>query len=608
MDAAAFRKIIEWKGLLSACREAIDPKIESDEQAVAYVKSYIQSLLLARKYAAAGILRWGENLFTLHPECTKMVWRAISKHPKVLIMGGSSVGKSFTGIAWNALNWEADPEYTTVKLISTNGGHAKANTFSTLKMLHANSVVPSTGVIRAEAIQFQEGDDRGCISIVRIKEGDDNSGSLQGFHPLPRPKAHPVFGTHSRVVGVFDEAEEIPNGAWTGADNMTATITEEDENVKIMGFLNPKDQSSKVAQLMEPEGGWGEFDVETGVNGKDTWKSRKGYYVIRIDPAKTENVKQRKLVFTGFHTYEKHLEYQSDGGGNSLHYYTFGRGAYPPVGVICTVIPQEIINKSRGDFIFQGAVTRCASLDTALNGGDEAVVTIGRTGFAKAIRRRCVINGRRGIETVHFGKLRKVLQLDQQIVLQRGLTEKIAGQFRDTCKSLKIDPQWTMIDSTGNGAGVHGLLTSESYWSPTVGALCFSAKATDLKVIDEDNFVASEKYDGIDSECWFAFRRWAEFGYVSISLGMNSDELERQLVGRRQKLGAGELQKIEDKDIYKRRLGRSPDHADSAVILLHRIRTMEESSIPMNEATREEKPFRDNFESEKIEWLDDTYA
>lgn len=605
MNALEFRKVIEWEGRLAAARKAIRPDIDSEEQAIALIKSYIQSLLYARKYAAAGILRWGENLFTLHPECTKMVWRAISAHSKVLVMGGSSVGKSFTGIAWNSLNWEADPEYTTVKLISTNGGHAKANTFSTLKMLHKESVVPSTGVIRAEAIQFKEGDDRGCVNIVRIKEGDDNSGSLQGFHPLPRPTAHQIFGSHSRVVGVFDEAEEIPNGAWTGADNMTATISEGDENVKIMGFFNPKDNSSKVAQLAEPEGGWGEFDVETGVRGKDIWKSRAGYTVVRVDPAKTENVKQRKLVFTGFHTYEKHREYQSQDGGNSLHYYTFGRGAYPPSGVVCTVIPQEIINKMRGDFVFQGTVSKCASLDTALNGGDDAVVTVGRTGLAIALKRRVIVGGNKSIELIRFRKPRRVLQLDQQFILRKGLTEAIAGQFRDSCKSLKVAPEWTMIDSTGNGAGVYGLLTSESYWSPKVGQLLFSAKATDLKVIEEDNFIASEKYDGIDSECWFAFRRWAEFGYVAISAGMNSEELERQLAGRRQKLGAGELQKIEDKDIYKRRLGRSPDHADSAVILLHRVRTMEESSVEMDD---QEKPERRDahHEEESIDWLADT--
>src|SRR5262249_19031515 len=138
-------------------------------------------ILVARGYAAAGTLMWGESLFTVKPECVRRIWHAIQNHAKILIQGSAAQAKTYTGVAWIYLDWQADPEYTTVKLVSTTEGHSKSNAFGTITMLHREAVVPMPGIQRAESLALFESDKRACISIVKIREGADNSGALQGF-------------------------------------------------------------------------------------------------------------------------------------------------------------------------------------------------------------------------------------------------------------------------------------------------------------------------------------------------------------------------------------------------------------------------------------------
>lgn len=575
MTGLEFRQRIEWEGKVTAAR-ILYPACETEEQADVAIQTYVQRLLAKRMLPQAGIVVWGENMFTVRPGCVRAVWGAIEAHPKVLVLGGGSVSKSFTGMAWNLLNWAADPEYTTTKLISTTGGHARSQTFSTLKMLHEKAIVPLPGFVRSESIEFTEGDKRAAIAIVRIREGEDNSGVLQGFHPLPRSTPHPFYGRSSRVVAALDEAEEIPLGVWTGVENMLTPLDTSlrHSNIKVMGFYNPKDISSRTAALAEPVGGWGEFDVEAGVRGKDTWLSRHGWFVVRIDPAKTENVKQRKVVFPGFQTYEYYREAQQRDGGNSQHYYVFARGAYPPDSAVNTVCPQRVVAQMRGDFVFSGRTIKVGAADIAVDGRDDAVFSAGRFGKARAFRRLVYDpQGQRGALLITFKKERDCLQLDQQFLMRKGSTEIVATECKTHCIRLGIDPGWFMVDRTGNGGSIHDLLCAPSFWSPLVRGVDFGKKATETKVLEEDKDLACDQFDGIHSEVLFAITRWGEFGFLGISAGANTEELERQLIGRRYKLGPGKTLRVEDKDDYKKRISRSPDHAESLSIMLHAVRT-----------------------------------
>jgi len=76
------------------------------------------------------------------------------------------MGKSYTVIALKLLDWERDPEFTTIKLASTTAGHERANTFSNLVKLHRYSPVPLQGYIRQGFIGLDKDDRRSSIAEV----------------------------------------------------------------------------------------------------------------------------------------------------------------------------------------------------------------------------------------------------------------------------------------------------------------------------------------------------------------------------------------------------------------------------------------------------------
>ena len=580
MTGLEFRRLIEEKGKLNAVR-CIEPSCGDESQADAFIYAYGKKLILSGKAAMAGVLWLGERIFNPRPKVVGLVWNAIAARNMVLIQGSSSVAKSYTGIAWHFLRWHGDPENTTIKIISVTGSHAQTQIFDTLKMMQEKSCCKLPGVANSESLLIDPYNKRGGFTILKIKSGADNSGVLQGFHPLPRDKPHPVYGASTAVFAVIDEAEEVAGGVWTGVGNLAGS-DDGSGNVKATAFYNPKDQSSKVASLAEPVGGWGEFNVETGVKGSDEWRSKDGWHVVRLDAKKTENVQQRKLVFPNFHTYEDYRRKEQKHNGNSPEYFTMCRGAYPPDSVVKTIFTQRIVAGMRGEFIFTAGTVTAFAGDIAVDGRDEAVATVGRIGLASAFK---PTNG----PIVRFKHDRRVLQVDQQMPVTKGSTKIVALAMRDSAKSFSVSPKYFMGDRTGNGGPVIDFLSMSEIWSEDVQGIDFSKPATNSKILDEDSEMAEDLYEGIHTEVWFAAARLAEFGYVAIGSGVRSEELERQILGRRYIQGAGKKLRCEKKEDYKSRLGRSPDHADSFTILVHLFRMNTKEFASMSENPRASK-------------------
>lgn len=593
MDALQFRRLIEQKGKVEAVRRFA--KCGNEAEADAYIKIYINRLLQSGKYGAAGVLLWGENVFDHRPRTVRRIWKAINSSAKVMLQGGGSQGKSYTGIAWLLLDWWRDPEYTSVKIVSTTAGHAKANTFATLQMLHKQAIVEMPGTVHSEHIGLTPEDKRACISIVKIPTGDDGKGRLQGFHPIPRPTPHPVLGKVSRVRAFLDEAEEIPFGVWEGVANMTASLDGVD-SVKVLCAYNPKDIAKKVAQLAAPAQGH-EWVARENV---EEWRAKEGgWNVIRLDPKNTENVIERRVVFPALQTYEGFRDYETKNGGNSPEYWTFGRGLYPPDGVSNNIIASSIFSAARGEFVFISSTIRVAGVDIAVEGRDNAVMTVGRWGMAsefvssEGVRRK-------------FKNPRMVLQIDQQIELKKGTTRIVANDIREKCRALKINPAYICLDRTGNGGVVHDYLCE--VWDDSVQGVDFSKPATEIKILAEDLETPEEQYDGVVTEVWYALARWLEFGYIAISTGVRIDPLQQECLGRKYNLAEGKKTRVEKKDIYKGRLGHSPDFGDSLTICVHSVRMATGEKQTMQDKPKDERPLEhaEHGVVDRVDWFDDT--
>lgn len=556
---------------------------ESINKAVAVLQTVLHSLLESERYIEAALLCWGTTLFDPRPRSVRLIWKALMTKAKTLVMGAGSMGKSYTAIVWALLSWVRDPAYTAIKLVSTTAGHAKANTWSTLVRFHRDSKVPLPGFAQSAFIGLTTDDKHSAITIVAIPQGDDGKGRLQGFHPLPRPIPHPKFGPLSRVILIIDEAEDAPGGLWQGVGNM---LGNEDAagSVTVYAATNPKRKESAFGQRAEPENGWDSLNMEQS----ESWISRQGWFVLRLDGAKCENVIERREVYNGLLTYQGYQNHVK-GGINSADYYTFARGWYPEAGAAYNIVPPYVTSELRGVYTFVRIIANVATFDPAFaEEGDEAILTAGKYGIAIGFQ---PFNG----EYQDFRNTpRYVIQAEQQFSIEKGKTQAMAKNIVKVLRGLKVTPEWFAMDKTGNARGLYDLLSDPDIFGNILG-IEWGEAATDKKILEEDSDTAAERYDGVVSEMWFAFAAYAEYGFIKVAPVMPIVPLFTQLVGRQYKRVSKTLQRAESKKDYKERnSAKSPDHADSLIMMPHLIRLRAQSNAAMLERNQPDPQARED--------------
>lgn len=520
--------------------------------------SFVQSLIQLGYHEWAAKVIWPETIFTTEPASVKQIWEAIPKTSELLCMGAGSMGKSYTIGAWLFLDWLADPEYTCIKVVSLTAAHAKRNVFAHMKNLavHSRVTIPclKEDMITSDSIMVNDNEKQG-IHLVAIPKGETGAGRLRGFHPEPRPVPHPKYGTHSRVRAVLDEAEEISHMVWEDIDNLLLSKDGVDL-IKVIAATNPKDINSTFAQKAEPNQGWDSINMDTAF----AWNSKGGFKVVRVDGAQSENVQQKKLVFNGLLTWEGYQRLLED--TDSPEYYTMARGWYPKKGMHMNIIPTDFVNRNVGTVQFTGPTIFCASADLALEGGDRAIMTIGRFGRAHGWQPK-------GGAPIVFSEPKIVVQIESFFELPKAETNAMTDNIMSSCKTLSIKPMWLGVDRTGNGSGVHDMLKIR-FGSEVLG-VDYGSGATDTRVLQEDSEKACDLYDGVVTELFFSVRKFLEFDLVKFSPYLKMENLRPELTGRRF-APKGKKIRVESKKDFKARGNRSPDYADSLTLLVHLIR------------------------------------
>lgn len=568
--------------------------IASDEAAVAVLHAFLQFLLDHRRYVDSATLLWPATLFSGEPRAVRMIWDSLFTETATMVPGAASMGKSYSVGVWMMLDWLRDPEFTNIQVVGPSEGHLERNLFSHLVKLHRGASLPLPGDIRRLEISIDpKKKDSGIFGIV-VPIGKKAAGRLQGVKVVPRPKPHPQLGALSRLRVVLEEAENIPVGIWDDITNILSN-TNGVERFKVVAPFNPKDPNSQCAIRCEPGDGWGSVDIDTS----EIWKSKRGWNVVRLDAYKSENVVQGREIFFGMQTKEG-LEtlIRNAGGANTPGYYTMARGWYPPQGVDLAVIPQHLMNDIFGEYLFVETPQPIGGLDVALEGGDNAIFVLGRFGVASGWY-RFGVHPETGAATKTFIAFkneagipirREVVQVDQIFPLPKGDTLKLVAETRRICQGAGIRGGQLGVDRTGNGAGVHDLLTSQ--W-PLVGCIGVnpSESATERRIFSEDQKLACDEYHTLLAELWFAMRKYIEFGFLKLHPNVPQDPLLAELTGRRipQSASQSKKTKVESKKDYKSRGNKSPDRADGLSICLHVARrissgppsAVNESVLPM---------------------------
>lgn len=537
-----------------------DKSVKSADHAKAWIWTLAKRLLDTERYASAGTLLWGEALFNGGPKAVQQLLRFVRTTQNMIVLGAAAMGKTYTLICYCLLDWLRDPEFTEIKVISTTAGHAKSQSFSTLQRLYTSAIVPLPGLTMDGFVGLNPKDRHSAITLVAIPQGEDGRGVLQGFHPMPRTVKHPVFGSMSRVRALLDEAEEVPQGVWEGVSNLLASAWGA-EAVKVFCATNPRDVTSRLAQLAEPETGWSTVNLDTDKE----WRSAEHWSVLRLDGIDCENVAERRLVFPGFLTWDGYEKFALELGGQSPKYLTFGRGMYPLSALQNTLIPYSLLEAVIGTFIFQGRTIGCSGIDLAFEGGDRVILFAGR--FGKAIGFQ-PLNGKPAL----WSKSRYCVQADQYYEVPKEKTIALASDLERRCKGLNIHAEWTTCDRTGVGTGTHDALCEQ--WSGSVRGIMWGSDSGNRKLLADDHDYAIEIYDGIATEMYARVRKLLEFGFLAFAPQIQTGQLFKELSGRRyQPAPKGPSGKprirLEPKKEFKHRLHWSPDIADALVMMCH---------------------------------------
>jgi hypothetical protein len=530
----------------------------------------------------AAHLLWTPELFTPEPKCTKDVWNLFDTSNMGLLMGAASMSKSYTMGVRLFLEWTRDPNYTTVQVLGPSADHLERNLFSHIVRLHRNASLPMPGEVGELFIGLDRRNRASSISGVIVPIGQHKkAGRLQGGKRFNRTKPHPIFGKQSRLFIFLDEIENIPEGIWSDIDNVLSQVEEGKESAKIFGAYNPTDPAAKVAEKAEPSFGWAHLDPDKHYR----WKSIRGWDVIRLDAMTCENVVKGKTIYPGLQTRAGINRIATNAGGmDSPGALSMVRAVYPKAGATLNVFQPGTLHKTKGEFIWYDNPTPVGGLDLALEGKANACFSYGLFGPVVGYKRPPSIEYPKG-QTVMFSNRhgdtqpRFGLQLAAQFPLAKCATDEMYMQVVSMCNKLRIKPEHLAVDRTGSGTGVHDLLRSR--WNLSCIGVNYSEGATEQKIMAEDLLTPKEEFERITTELWFASLRWAEFGYVMISPGVDTTTLSDQLQGRRYRV-SGKKTKVESKQDYMGRGKDSPDEADSFTLLVHAARVAFSVVLSMN--------------------------
>lgn len=536
----------------------------TEEHASQVLFQVIQKILSTGGYASAARLLWGKS-FTFKPQNVKRLWQALMREEKLGVIGAGGLGKSYNIIGYLFLDLLRDLPYTTIKIASSTAGSADANIWSQVTTLYKNSSIAIPAKLNTEYLGIDSAEKKFGMERIAIPAGEQAKGRLRGkCHPFPRVTPHPEFGSHSRSRVFLDEAEAIPANVWLETGNVLQA-RDGSKRVQVISASNTYDPQSEFAKEMEPPEGWDD------AREKDlkSWKSKKGWHVIRLDGADCENVIEKKVVFPGMMTYEGYNQHIVNGEPTPL-YWILSRGIYPPAGLDNVCIPMFLLTNAIGAFRFTGRTENYSGVDTALEGGDRCIQVFARRGMADGFMRQ---DG----TTIEFDYPRYCTQFEQVTEHPKGDSVMMASNIIQACKTFGVLGQNLAVDSTGNGEGVHSILLHT--FSQDVHGVNYGRAATDMRLIEEDKDPAYMQYFGITTEMFFAVRKHLEAGVLAISPGYNRESTFEELATRRyrQKPTKDGLKLMAESkhDFKARRRSRSPDYADAFTICLHGVRLNE---------------------------------
>ena len=478
--------------------------------------------------------------FIWSPWAEDMIYEAC-ENQYLSIAGCASSGKSDTMALWGLINYLADPYNTLVIATSTTLREARRRIWKSITELWTSvpglpgKLVPSLGQIKGMAKNGGFWESTGIVLVPAEKRKEKEAiGKLVGIK-------------QKRLILLADELPELPESLIHAAYTNLST----NPHFQMVGLGNPNSHFDAFGVFSRPVEGWQsvtELDSE--------WETSRGK-CIRFNAEENPNVLAGKQIYPWMPSRDTVEAAKRDYGEKSLLFYRMYKGFWCPDGVDSGVYSEAdlIRGVASNPARFDDTCVKVAAIDPSFtNGGDRSIVYFGSLGDESGVQ---------------------VLQFDDYEVLSENVADKntprsvqIVRKFKAACEKKGVLPENAACDATGAGGPFHDIISVE--WSDRVLAVNFAGKASDRPVSATDRTPGCDRYANRMSEIWYQGQELLR----SHQLRGISTDLAREMVGRKYETrGTNVKIKVESKVDFKSRVGRSPDIADAAFILVDLCRS-----------------------------------
>lgn len=474
-------------------------------------------------------------------------------------LGPASTGKTRDAAAIALEYWLEDPANTCVIVCSTTKDMLRKRIWNDICTLWnalpdciLDPKVPTFKGVLTDTnclIRFNENDKKNGIFGIAVAEGpvDEAINNIIGIHT-------------TRYMLMIDELQGTPEAIM--ADNVLANIASNPE-VKVLGMGNPTSLMSLLCKMATPVKGWN--SVVRGMTPE--WEIEKGPFIGtakalffdgRASPAvlnpewgkKRPWMKQKAQV-------DAHIAAK---GENDPSVWTMTIGWPPPLGTDNTVLDISLIEKfdCHGRIYWTDGYTACAALDPAfVDGGDDKILQFFKVGQ---------IGDENGF--------RWVIQFDEWLDVPFNVDDdmreyQILNYVRERCQSKGVTANHMAMDSTGIGRGLLSIFHAE--WGPVIGVE-FGGKPSERFIDTAHNGKprkAGEVFDRFSSELNIMVRMFAASHGIKQLPKLAAEEFCQRLTFQK-----GNKQCVEKKSDMKKRVSKSPDHADAVCIAVELARQL----------------------------------
>lgn len=495
---------------------------------------------------------------------TERLIHGLCEHPLNGLPGCANSAKTFNVAGFAVIWWLCAPEFSSVTFVSTSIKSLRRRGWAEIQKCYTSIPGARVGNFIDSKMLWQiiKGDDKHAIIGKAVEEGSVTK------------VADDIKGVHTkRQMIVIDEATAVPEAIWDAIENLYAYPASSGGEFLLVAMANPRSRLERFAQFIEPNNGW--LSVSTD---DEEWDGKPQVQygglpvrITRFDAEKSPNIVEGRLVSRHLPT-EKSVQSarNNSGGGSSPGYWTNWRGFPPPEGLTKTVFTYSALEKydAYGHHLFTGRHFHIIGAFDPARGGDRAALRFARLGE--------LTSGKWGIQA----EPAKIIPIDSNS--SNPIDYQLVEQVRRECERVIINgeeyscpPENLIIDDTGDG-GLGDIMNRT--WNPYIYRVKFSWSPSDDPCSLEDIRLASDVYANRTTEMHFRARDAVNSGQLKGVDKESAIELcNREFDDSKKKI------KLQSKQEYKQKFGKSPDLGDTLVMLMEMGRKMGFRLAPMGQ-------------------------